>query len=233
MLTLHTADLALPGPAGDPVPGGAVLVRGAVVEAVGRSEDLAAAWPGARVRRWPGLLAPGLVHARGVELLEETYHPDPREAEDPLPAPTAQDTARWGGSARRGVQRLLAHGVVAVAGTLRHRWAAEAVTRSGLTLLPATATASRAPGADPAEGPTALDPALPALAPGSSAPVVSLDPLAGLGAAVPLPFHGGLVPGAPARFAVFAVPDEPALRAAGAGTCVATVVAGRLLHRRR
>ncbi|NEC25656.1 hypothetical protein G3I20_03470 [Streptomyces sp. SID8111] len=37
----------------------------------------------------------------------------------------------------------------------------------------------------------------------------------------------------PAVFAVFDVPDEAALTARGAATCVATVLAGRLVHRRR
>ncbi|MCB5180513.1 imidazolonepropionase-like domain-containing protein [Streptomyces antimicrobicus] len=204
MLTLHAAELVLPGAGLPPVPGGAVLVRGAAVEAVGPEAELTAAWPGARVRRWPGLLTPGLVQAYGVELLEETYHPDPREAEAPWPAPGPGDTTRWSGSARRGVQRLLAHGVVAVAGAFRHRWAAEAVTRSGLVLLPAAAR------------------------PGPA----SLDPLTGCATAAAA-YHGTLTPGAPAHFAAFAVPDEPALLAHGASTCTATVVAGRLLHRRR
>jgi predicted amidohydrolase YtcJ len=39
--------------------------------------------------------------------------------------------------------------------------------------------------------------------------------------------------GQDATFAVFDVPDEAALSAREAGTCVATVVAGRLVHRRR
>jgi hypothetical protein len=36
-----------------------------------------------------------------------------------------------------------------------------------------------------------------------------------------------------ATFAVFDVPDEAALTERGAASCVATVVGGRLVHRRR
>jgi predicted amidohydrolase YtcJ len=39
--------------------------------------------------------------------------------------------------------------------------------------------------------------------------------------------------GSAARFAVFDVPDEDALAERGAAACVATVVAGRLVYRRR
>lgn len=60
----------------------------------------------------------------------------------------------------------------------------------------------------------------------------ALDPLAGRDTAGEA-FHGLLEPGAAARFAVFAVADEAELLVRGATTCVATVIGGRLLHRRR
>ena len=44
------------------MPGGAVLVDGERIAAVGESAELAAAHPGARVRRWAGTLRPALVH---------------------------------------------------------------------------------------------------------------------------------------------------------------------------
>ena len=50
---------------------------------------------------------------------------------------------------------------------------------------------------------------------------------------VPLVLLPGLAAGQPARFAVFDVPDRAALVREGASTCVATVVGGRLVHRRR
>ena len=62
MLTIHTADLLIPGGGRSPLPGGAVLVEGRRIAAVEVYEDLAAAHPTARVRRWPGVLTPGLVN---------------------------------------------------------------------------------------------------------------------------------------------------------------------------
>lgn len=50
---------------------------------------------------------------------------------------------------------------------------------------------------------------------------------------VPLVLLPGLSAGKPARFAVFEVPDRDALVRDGASTCVATVVGGRLVYRRR
>ncbi|MFI9120517.1 hypothetical protein ACIGW0_14140 [Streptomyces bikiniensis] len=199
MLTIHVAEAT---------PESAVLVDGALVAAVGPYEDLAAVRPGARVRRWPGILTPGLLNPYGPELLEATYHPDPREAEgfgtEPITGERARrifraDPARRGASARRGVQRLLAHGTVAVAGELRDRAAVDAVRRAGLAV-------GRRPERLP--GPPSLSP-------------------------VPLVLLPALAPGSPARFAVFDVPDRASLVRLGASTCVATVLGGRLVHRAR
>ncbi|QES49568.1 hypothetical protein DEJ50_18925 [Streptomyces venezuelae] len=217
MLTLHTADLLVPGAGadGEPLPGGAVLVEGDRIARVGPYEDLAGEYPHARVRRWPGLLIPGLLVHGAAELLERTYYPDdPYETTelgaDPITGEAAladlkMTEARWGHSARRGTQKLLARGVVAVTGRLVVPSVRTAVSRSGLTVLP-PATGGGRP--------------------------VSLDPFAGL-ATPGEAYYGRLEPGAPARFAAFAVPTEAALLAQGATTCVATVVNGRLLHRRR
>lgn len=180
MLTLHAADLLRPGGDQPAVPGGAVLVDGHVIVAVGPCGELAAAHPQARIRRWPGVLTPGLANPDGQALLERTYHPDPREAEalgaEPLSgealAALAMDDARWGASARRGIQRQLAQGTVALSGPFTKPAVREAVRRSGLRVT---------------EGPLAE-----------------------------------LAPGAAASFAVF-----------DGSTCVATVLAGRLVHRRR
>ncbi|KUN08780.1 hypothetical protein AQI95_07155 [Streptomyces yokosukanensis] len=199
MLTLHVAERS---------PEAAVLVDGASVAAVGAYEELAAAEPRARVRRWPGILTPGLLNPYGPELLEATYHPDPREADvlgtEPIGGARAKeifrgDPARLGASARRGVQRMLAHGTVAVAGELRSRAVADAVRRAGLAV-------GQRP--DRLPGPAALSPT----------PLVLLPPL---------------VPGGPARFAVFDVEDRADLVRRGAGTCVATVIGGRLVYRGR
>ncbi|MEU9983860.1 hypothetical protein [Streptomyces sp. NPDC050856] len=199
MLTIHVAGAS---------PEEAVLVDGASVAALGPYEDLAAARPQARVRWWPGILTPGLLNPYGPELLEGMYHPDPREAAEfgtePITGERARalfraDESRRGASARRCVQRLLAHGTVAVAGELRTRAAVDAVRRAGLVV-------GRRPAVLP--GPASFSPA-------------------------PLVLLPRLVPGGPARFAVFDVPDRAGLVRLGPSTCVATVVGGRLVHRRR
>ncbi|MGW3158536.1 imidazolonepropionase-like domain-containing protein [Streptomyces sp. NPDC001089] len=199
MLTIHTAERS---------PGTSVLVDGAAVSAIGPYEELAAAHPDAKVRRWPGILTPGLLNPYGPELLEATYHPDPREADgfgtEPIGGERAlrifrADPARLGASARRGIQRMLAHGTVAVAGELRSRPVVDAVRRAGLAV-------GRRP--DRLPGPAALSPA----------PLILLPALA---------------PGGPARFAVFDVADRAELVRLGAGTCVATVIGGRLVYRGR
>ncbi|MGW0799076.1 imidazolonepropionase-like domain-containing protein [Streptomyces sp. NPDC002692] len=199
MLTIHTAERS---------PGTSVLVDGAAVSAIGPYEELAAAHPDAKVRRWPGILTPGVLNPYGPELLEATYHPDPREADgfgtEPIGGERAlrifrADPARLGASARRGIQRMLAHGTVAVAGELRSRPVVDAVRRAGLAV-------GRRP--DRLPGPAALSPA----------PLILLPALA---------------PGGPARFAVFDVADRAELVRLGAGTCVATVIGGRLVYRGR
>ncbi|MCX4857907.1 hypothetical protein OG426_32155 [Streptomyces canus] len=195
MLTIHTADLLIPGDGRSPLPGGAVLVEGRQIAAVEVYEELAAAHPTARVRRWPGVLTPGLVNPYGPELLEQAYHPDPREdlGSEPLTGEALESLdmtdTRWGASARRGVQRMLTRGVVAVRGELRRPAVIDAVHRSGLTIEQRLA--------DPA-GP-------PSLASGS--------------------FATALLPQAEATFAIFETSELK--------TCVATVINGRLLHRRR
>ncbi|MFF9474701.1 hypothetical protein ACF1E9_19030 [Streptomyces roseolus] len=199
MLTLHAADGS---------PETAVLVDGARIAAVGPYGELAEAHQDARLRRWPGILLPGLLNPYAPELLERTYHPDPREADtygtEPVTGERAaeilrSDPARLGASARRGVQRMLAHGTVAVAGELRSRAAQDAVRRAGL------AVGQRPPGLT---GPPSFSPA----------PLILL----------PRP-----APGAPARFAVFDVPTPADLVRRGASTCVATVIDGRLTYRAR
>ncbi|MFJ1973001.1 imidazolonepropionase-like domain-containing protein [Streptomyces sp. NPDC087903] len=254
MLTIHAADLLVTGDRRPAVPGGAVLVDGRRLAALGPYDELAAAHPAARVRRWPGLLTPGLVNPYGPELLEHAYHPDPREADELGTAPLftgealaalGMTDARRAASARRGVQRMLAHGTVAVAGDLRRPAVRDAVHRAGLSTRPRL---------DVPVGPPTLDP----LAAGRSLAEAILLPLPpvgtdGLDATVGTDVERALgtdvdgtaersVEGAAERsvegtfdatFAVFDVPDEAALGDRGAASCVATVVAGRLLHRRR
>ncbi|MEU6084754.1 hypothetical protein [Streptomyces sp. NPDC047108] len=227
MLTVHVADDLWPGPGTEVVRCGAVAVEGTVIAAVGPYEQVTAERPGARIRRWPGLLTPGLVNRRAGRLLEAVYHPDPREADDLGTEPVTDAAlagARLGASARRGIQRMLAHGTTAVAGEFRAPEVRTALARAGMTVV-------GGPGTDASLAP-------------------SLDPLAGgVGDEV---FAGVLAPGGRADFAVFAVgavddagddttdavtgsggDPRQALAARGAGTCVATVLGGRLVYRGR
>ncbi|GAA3053546.1 hypothetical protein [Streptomyces glomeratus] len=192
--------------------GRALAVRGEWIADAGPLEEVAAAHPPARVREWPGILTSGLVNLHGTELLEEAYHPDPREADrlgtEPLTgdalAALDLDDVRWGASARRGVQRMLAHGTVAAAcEPLRNRAVQDAVRRTGLGIVGRL---------------------------GRPAGIPSLDPCA---CGLPLEFPPARERGSAARFAVFDVADEAELAERGSGTCLATVVAGRLVYRRR
>ncbi|WP_159771464.1 imidazolonepropionase-like domain-containing protein [Streptomyces sp. HM190] len=63
MLTIHAADeVRLSWDDPEPVRDGAVVVEGARVRAAGPLEELQERFPGARVRRWPGVLGPARVH---------------------------------------------------------------------------------------------------------------------------------------------------------------------------
>ncbi|MFF4020077.1 hypothetical protein [Streptomyces sp. NPDC001843] len=192
--------------------GHAFAVQGEWIAAVGPLEELAAAHPRARVRSWPGILTPGFVNLYGNELLERTYHPDPREADDLGTEPLTGDAltmlvlddARWGASARRGIQRMLARGTVAVAcEPFRNRAVKDAVRRSGIGVMGRL---------------------------GSPGDLPSLDPFR---SARPPMTATERQQGSAARFAVFDVRDEAELAERGADTCLATVVGGRLVFRRR
>ncbi|MFJ3665748.1 imidazolonepropionase-like domain-containing protein [Streptomyces sp. NPDC090106] len=74
METIHTADELRRTWSGEPVEGGAVLVDGDRIGAVGTLADLRERFPGARVRVWPGALGPARVF---VSPLPDA--PSPRE----------------------------------------------------------------------------------------------------------------------------------------------------------
>ncbi|MFH9618795.1 imidazolonepropionase-like domain-containing protein [Streptomyces pratensis] len=214
MLTVHAAPLVLPvGAAG--IEGGAVAVDGDRVVALGPYDEVTAAHPTARVRQWPGVLTPGLRQWDGVPLLTRWYHPDPREAdelgEQPLTGADFErlaarmDEPRRAGSVRRGLQRMLRHGTTHVAGGFADPAVRTAVGRAGLTVVPPAGAPAGEPGLDP---------------------FTRGRDLAGSA-------HGPLGVGGRADLAVFDLPDEAALCATGAAACVATVLGGRLVYRRR
>ncbi|MFD5204084.1 hypothetical protein ACFWM7_28965 [Streptomyces sp. NPDC058375] len=216
MLTIHAAPLVLPVGAAAVVDG-AVAVDGDRIAALGPYEEVAAAHPAARVRRWPGLLTPGLRHDRAAELLTRCYHPDPRESDELGELPlwgeaferiaATMDTTRRAGSVRRGLQRMLRHGTTHVVGPLGADDPAlrTAVARSGLVQV----------------GPLPVREGVPAL-----------DPFAAGGDLARIA-HGPLTVGGRADLAVFDVADEAALYGGEPRPCVATVLAGRLVHRAR
>ncbi|MEU4200445.1 hypothetical protein [Streptomyces sp. NPDC026294] len=146
MLTIHRVHGVRRAPDGVAAPGHAVVVSGDRVEAVGPYEELYERYgERARVREWNGVLTPGRHEPDGAALLESAYHPDPREADDLGTAPLTGDAltalgmtdTRWGASARRGVQRLLATGTTSVSGPFTRPAVRTAVTRSGLRDRPA------------------------------------------------------------------------------------------------
>ncbi|MFF6960334.1 MULTISPECIES: imidazolonepropionase-like domain-containing protein [unclassified Streptomyces] len=138
MLTLHVAPLLRLTAGGEAVPDGAVLVDGGRVVAVGPMDEVAAAHPDARVRRWRGTIGPGLV-ADGVRVfLEETYHEDPQDPDRP------HDRAE---SVRRGIHELLSRGVTGVVDDLTDAAVRSAVDHTGLLRLwPGTTSPGLAPG---------------------------------------------------------------------------------------
>ncbi|MEU8448680.1 hypothetical protein ACFY72_06020 [Streptomyces globisporus] len=219
MLTIHAAPLVLPVGAAAVVDG-AVAVDGDRIAAFGPYEEVAAAHPAARIRRWPGLLTPGLRQDRARELLTHCYHPDPREADELGELPlwgeeferlaATMDTTRRAGSVRRGLQRMLRHGTTHMAGTFGADDQAlrTAVARSGLVVRIAPS-------------PVPVGEGMP-----------DLDPFAA-GGDLARTAHGPLTVGGRADLAVFDVPDEAALYGDGPRPCVATVLAGRLVHRAR
>ena len=121
MLSLHAADAVEPGGGMPPVAGGAVLVDGDRIAAVGPLAELAAAHPAARVRRWGGTLRSGRAEEAGAGLAEAAVLADARER---------------GEAARRAAHAMLTRGVTAVLGDVADPVVRSAVARSGLGFGP-------------------------------------------------------------------------------------------------
>ncbi|WP_405931338.1 imidazolonepropionase-like domain-containing protein [Streptomyces sp. NBC_00827] len=62
MLTIHAADEVRRTWDAEPLKDAGVVVEGDRVAGVGPLDELRERFPGARVRRWPGVLGPALVH---------------------------------------------------------------------------------------------------------------------------------------------------------------------------
>ncbi|RFU87762.1 hypothetical protein DY218_05780 [Streptomyces triticagri] len=124
--------------------GHALVVDSSRIAAIGPYEELLAQYGDrARVRTWDGILTPGRYEPDAPALLDDTYWPDPREADVLGTAPLTGDAlaaldltgTRWAGSARRGLQRLLASGTTALAGPFRRPEVLTAAERSGIRRL--------------------------------------------------------------------------------------------------
>ncbi|MFE2373943.1 hypothetical protein [Streptomyces sp. NPDC059398] len=133
MLTLHRARAD------------AVVIDGDRIAALGPYEELESVYgERARLRSWDGVLTPGRHEPDAPALLEAAYWPDPREdlGPDPLTgdalAALGMTEVRWGASARRGLQRLLAAGTTSLAGPFARPAVRTAVERSGLTVTTGT-----------------------------------------------------------------------------------------------
>lgn len=137
-LTIHAAPVVLTMTGEPPLRDGAVVVDGDRITAVGPAAELAERHPDARVRRWQGILTPGLVNAHTHLQFTDFAH----LASSGLPFPqwlaamnrdrAGYTDARWQESARRGVHLMLKSGTTAVADIVSNRAVLVPVARSGI-----------------------------------------------------------------------------------------------------
>ncbi|WTW96773.1 amidohydrolase family protein [Streptomycetaceae bacterium NBC_01309] len=137
-LTIHAAPVVLTMTGEPPLREGAVVVDGDRIAAVAPAAEAADRFPDARVRRWRGVLTPGLVNAHAHLQYTDFGH----LASSGLPFPewlaalnrdrADYTEARWQESARRGVHLMLKSGTTAVADIVSNRPALTPVARSGI-----------------------------------------------------------------------------------------------------
>jgi aminodeoxyfutalosine deaminase len=136
-VTAHCAPVVLPIEA-EPIRDGCVVVDGDRITGVGTRAELADRHPEARVRRWPGVLLPGLVNAHTH--LQYTDFADLAATGWPFPRWIRELTARratltepmWRESTRRGVHALLSSGTTAAADIVTDPVALLPTARAGL-----------------------------------------------------------------------------------------------------
>ncbi|MFD0630911.1 hypothetical protein ACFQ9X_03860 [Catenulispora yoronensis] len=121
-----------------PIRDGAILVDNGRVTAVGTRADLTAAHPGARVRDWPGILAPGLVnshaHTQYFDFgdLASSGLPFPEWLHQMVARRATFTDAMWQESTRRGLHAYLETGTTAVADIVTEPVVLSAIARSGI-----------------------------------------------------------------------------------------------------
>ena len=153
--TVHAADVVLTM-TGEPIPGGAVVVEGDRIAAIGVRAD----FEGERIRDWPGVLTPGLVNAHAHL---EYGPPFAHLATSGLPFADwilqlstirrGLDDAAWQVAARASAHQLLRCGTTAVADVVTRGPAAGVAASLGLQGIAYAELA----GVDAAGWPDALD----------------------------------------------------------------------------
>jgi cytosine/adenosine deaminase-related metal-dependent hydrolase len=134
---LHSAPVVVPVTA-EPIYDGAVAIAGDRIADVGPAAELEQRYADARVRRWPGVLAPGLVNAHAH--LQYTDFADMATTGLPFVPWIRQVTERrlsftsemWVESTRRGLHQLLQTGTTCVADIVTSPEVLAPTVRSGL-----------------------------------------------------------------------------------------------------
>lgn len=174
---LHAAPVLLPI-SSPPIADGAVAIAGDRIADIGPLHELEQRYAGARVRRWSGVLMPGLVNAHAH--IEYSAFADMAEGAKPFAEWIREVTARraaftpamWLESSRRGVHQLLRTGTTCVADIVTHGPALTAVGAAGL----AGVSYIEMVGVDEAKWPDSLEALLRLLATAPAGRTVGVSP---------------------------------------------------------